>query len=147
MIERLIKKYIDQGYEPSLLLKIAQEYHRMGQSASAVSFYFKTAEVTDDKDIAYDCLIQIGECFASQGDRQGTVRMMYFHAIDLLPDRHEAYWYLSKNYSFNGDNRSAYYFIKESLKRNKNKESLSELCKLAWELGKVEEVDILNHSI
>lgn len=138
MIEELIKDYINTGYDAELMLKIAKEYHKIGQTASAVTFYFKVADNAPD-DVAYDCLINIGECFSAQQNREGTVRIMYYHALNLMPERHEAYYLLSKNWAYCNDNQSAYYFIKEALKRSKNTEVILQAVECAWHWGKHEE--------
>ena len=138
MIEGLIKDYINVGYDSELMLKIAKEYHKIGQTASAVTFYFKVAENSTD-DVAYDCLINIGECFSAQKNREGTVRIMYYHAINLIPERYEAYYLLSKNWAYCSDNQSAYYFIKQALKIDRSTDVLLQAVECAWNWGKNDE--------
>lgn len=75
---------------------LALEYHKLQQTASAVSFYLRAAERTEDKLLSYESLLKIAECFEAQGNRDNTVRGVYKHALCLLPDRPEAYFLLSR---------------------------------------------------
>ena len=75
---------------------MAREYHRIGQTAAAISYYLRAAERTDDDNLAYDCLVLIGMCFDAQGNRNYTVKSMYNAAITLIPNRPEAYYHLAK---------------------------------------------------
>ena len=123
MIEELIKDYItypdctqNDNSRIEIMYRIARDYHKAGQTASATTFYFKVAQ-TEKNELGYECLLQIGECFSQQGNREGTVRNMYHHALNLLPDRPEAYILMSKNWSFNQDMQSAYTYIKQGLEK------------------------------
>ena len=64
------------------------DYYKIGQTASAICFFLRCADRSgDDLDLAYECLIHIGDCFLSQGNRLEHVRCMYKHAISILPKR------------------------------------------------------------
>jgi tetratricopeptide (TPR) repeat protein len=111
MIEEYIQKYIETA-EPSSMYDLAVEYNKIGQTASALTFYLMFAESCKDNDLkVYEALLHAGECFSSQGRREGTVRVLYHHAARKLKDRPEAYYLLSKNWSYNGDWQSALHFI------------------------------------
>jgi len=80
-------------------LQLAKCYHDIGQTAAAVSFYLRAAELIEyDIDIQYGCLLKAAECFARQQNRQNTVKGLCLHAINVNPTRPEAYYYLSKLY-------------------------------------------------
>lgn len=83
-------------------LSLAQQYHDIGQTAAAVTYYTRAAERAAQPELAYACLILAAECFDSQKHRHVTVRSLLKRAITLLPRRPEAYWYLAKfNENFN----------------------------------------------
>ena len=159
MIEELIKEYIASPDDLGVIYKIARDYHKAGQTASAVTFYFKVAESEKDKNLAYECLLQVGECFSEQCNREGTVRNMYHHALNLLPERPEAYILMSKNWQFNGDIQSAYTYIKQglskeftkplrTLKKYHNKsEYYMQMAHCAWHWGKPDETRKYYHKL
>ena len=106
-VEELLKNYVLSPNDPENNYLLARYYHDVGQTASAVSYYIRTAERTDDKLLQYECLIQCARCFESQGTRKFTVKGFLQHAVSLLPKRPEAYFYLSLFYEgqHNSDGR------------------------------------------
>jgi len=91
-----IKEYVFDPENPEKNYRLAQEYDRIGQSASAISYYLRASERTDDLDLAYECLLRVGILFDRQNRRPQTAEVMIKHAINVRPDRPEAYFYLSK---------------------------------------------------
>lgn len=81
-------------------LDLAKAYHDLGQTAAAVTFYTRAAELTVNKNLAYSCLIRTAQCFDTQGNRHVSVKSMLRRAIVLLPQRPEAYWYLAKFHEY-----------------------------------------------
>lgn len=79
--------------------KLALIYDDMGQTASAITYYMRAAELTDDKLLAYECLLKQAICFLRQGNRNHTVSVLYKHAICLFPKRPEAHYLLSSLYA------------------------------------------------
>ena len=75
---------------------LALYYNNIGQTASAVSYYIRTAERTDDDLLKYECLIKAARCFEIQGTRSFSVKGLLQHAIALIPTRPEAYFFLSR---------------------------------------------------
>jgi hypothetical protein len=73
-------------------------YDAIGQTASALSYYLRCAERTEDEVLRYECLIRGSMCFDKQGTRGFTVKGMLQHAIAILPKRPEAYYLLSRFY-------------------------------------------------
>jgi hypothetical protein len=90
--------------------RLAEEYYSKQQYAIALTFYLKTAEVSEDKNQQYYCLIQCARCFEIPGNRKHSVMTLYKHAIKLLPDRPEAYYYLSRLYELHNDWIDAYFY-------------------------------------
>ena len=73
-------------------------YHEQGQYGGALSFFLRAAELTDDKHLAYDCLLMNALNFRAQGRRNGSQKNQLLHAIALLPRRPEAHFLLSRFY-------------------------------------------------
>lgn len=81
---------------------LANEYWNIGQTAAAISYYLRTAERTQNIDLAYECMLRIALCFDKQGNRHNSVRGAYKHALLIHPKRPEAYFLLSQfNYNVN----------------------------------------------
>lgn len=99
-------------YNPSVenRFKLAEQYYLEQQFAIALTFYLKTAELTEDKNLQYYCLIQCAKCFEIPGNRKHSVMTLYKHAIKVLPDRPEAYYYLCRVYENHHDWMDAYLF-------------------------------------
>jgi tetratricopeptide (TPR) repeat protein len=79
-------------------LCLAKYYHSIGQTASAVSYYTRTAERTEDQTLMYACLLAASDCFHSQGCRNDSVKGLLQSAIALCPKRPEGYFLLSRFY-------------------------------------------------
>jgi len=91
-------EYIKDPTNPERNFSIGLEYDLLGQSASAVSYYLRTAERTDDELLRYECLIRAALCFERQGSRNFTVKGLLLHAVALQPKRPEAFYHLSRFY-------------------------------------------------
>jgi FkbM family methyltransferase len=98
MLEQLMHDFIADPENPEKNYAFGREYEKMNQTASAFTFYLRAAERTDNKDLAYECLIRLGNCYNAQGNRKYSVKSMYKAAISLIPERPEAHYYLSLHY-------------------------------------------------
>ena len=98
ILNALLAIYIDNPEEPEINFKLALWYHAHNQTASAVSFYIRTAERTEDKILIYESMLRAAMCFNSQGCRNNSVEGMLQHAVALLPKRPEAYFHLARFY-------------------------------------------------
>jgi len=76
--------------------ELARWYHNQKQTSSAISYYLRAAERTNDSILAYECLLHMASCFNDQKNRVYTVRGLYQHAMNLLPQRPEAYFLSSR---------------------------------------------------
>lgn len=94
----LINKYIQDPTNDQNNYDLARYYHNIGQTASAVSYYIRTAERTNTTLLQYECLLLAAKCFEQQGTRAFSVIGLLMHAVSLMPKRPEAYWALSKFY-------------------------------------------------
>lgn len=97
-VQNLIDTYILDPNNPENNFILALYYDSLGQTASAVSYYLRTAERTSDNLLKYECLLKSAECFEKQGTRKFTVKGLLNQAVALLPKRPEAYFKLSQFY-------------------------------------------------
>jgi hypothetical protein len=97
-MDNLLLNFIKNPNTSESNWNLALHYHNIGQTASAVSFYLRTAERTEDSLLQYECLIRASMCFDVQGSRNFTVKGLLQHAVSIQPDRPEAYYLLSKFY-------------------------------------------------
>jgi FkbM family methyltransferase len=92
----LLNKYSLDTENPEHNFNLALEYDRLGQTASAISFYLRAAERSENLELSYVALLKMGLCFEKQEGRDQTVKGAYQQAITILPKRPEAYYLLSK---------------------------------------------------
>ena len=98
MIQELIQDLSRSPFDPKLNFAVAIEYERLNQSASAVSFYLRTAEYgrTSHPLLVYSSLVKLAQCFESQNDRLATVSNAYLQAISYEPSRREGYFFMAQ---------------------------------------------------
>ena len=96
-IESLVFELSKDPFNPVLNFNVAVEYERLQQTASAVSFYLRTAEYgyTTHPLYVYSSLLRMAHCFEDQRGREHTVRNSIQQAISYLPTRREAYFLLA----------------------------------------------------
>ena len=102
-IQPFLLEYINDPTNSELNFNMALEYDAMGQLASAVSYYLRTAERTENDLLKYECLIRAAICFEKQGSRNFTVKGLLQHAVSIIPNRPEAYYHLSRFYEHKQD--------------------------------------------
>jgi len=93
-----LQNYIYQTEEPIINFELGFEYENMGQIASAVSFYLRSAERTNDILLQYKLLLRLAICFQTLGERIHTEQTLIHKALALVPDKPEAYFLASKLY-------------------------------------------------
>lgn len=98
MIKENISKLAYDALNPELNFNVALEYEKIGQTASAISFFLRAAEYgyKNQQLITYTSLIKISNCFKLQGERENTVENALRQAISYLPQRPEAYLFISQ---------------------------------------------------
>lgn len=82
---------------PQRNFELARWYHSQGQTASAISYYLRAADRSEDLTLAYECLLHMASCFNDQKNRDYTIKGLYEHAISILPKRPEAYYLYAKS--------------------------------------------------
>lgn len=91
-MNKALINYVKDTENPETNLTLALEYKKVGQTASAISYFLRAADRTDNLNFAYECLLHMASCFYEQKNRDYTVKGLYQHAISLLPKRPEAYY-------------------------------------------------------
>jgi len=116
-IKDLIVQLSNNPFSPELNLKIADEYDRIGQTASAVSFYLRTAEYGyyTHYDHVYASLLKSAQCFSHQQNREHTVQNLYYKAIAYLPQRPEAWFLFSRYFEQNKKWQESYTYAEVGL--------------------------------
>ena len=109
-INSLIVSLSNDPFNPTLSLQIAIEYENIGQTASAVSFYLRTAEYGyySHPEHVYASLLKSAQCFSNQKNRENTVVNLYLKAIAYIPSRPEAWFLLARWYERNKKWQEAY---------------------------------------
>jgi hypothetical protein len=97
-IEQLVVELSKDPFNPTLNFDVAVEYEKQNQTASAVSFYLRTAEYGHESHptLVYASLLKAAHCFNDQNDRQATVSNCLLQAVAYLPYRPEGYFLLSQ---------------------------------------------------
>lgn len=95
-LEQLLGQYAYDTENAELNFQLATLYRTLGQTASSVTYFLRAAERTENKLLAYECLLKIAECFDAQQNRGSHVVGVYNQAICLMPERPEAHFLLSR---------------------------------------------------
>jgi hypothetical protein len=97
-IEQLVIELSKDPFNPTLNFDVAVEYEKQNQTASAVSFYLRTAEYGHESHpaLVYASLLKAAHCFDDQNDRQATVSNCLLQAVAYLPYRPEGYFLLAQ---------------------------------------------------
>ena len=79
-------------------LKLGHYYYCRGEYAPALYFYSCSAETSPDELLSYECLLLISLCFKGQGDKETSRLNALESAINLYPQRPEAFYLKSRYY-------------------------------------------------
>ena len=71
-------------------------YENSGHTAPALSYFLRSAERSEDDNLAYESLIRASYCYDKQGTRDGSAKSLLEQALCLMPKRPEAYFILSR---------------------------------------------------
>lgn len=95
IIQPHLDKYLQDPSNPELNYWLGYEYEKLGHYAGAHSYYLRCAELTDDKDLEYECLLKTWTTIAEQKRRPWYERQQLLLAVTHSPKRPEAYYFLS----------------------------------------------------
>ena len=90
-LEEKLNKYVLNPREDTHNFELACSYFDLGQYASALSYYLRTAELSINDDLIYESLLCSWDCMAKVGGRPIFERGQIFQAISQQPHRPEAY--------------------------------------------------------
>lgn len=93
----LLETYLKDVDNPLHNFRLGRYYDDMGHSASAISFYLRTAERSDDKVLQYSALMGAANCYSREGYRNFTVKCLMRNAMFIDLERPEAYLYLAEH--------------------------------------------------
>lgn len=96
---------------------LAKWYENQGHTAPAHTYYLRAAERTEDNLLAYSALIRASFCYKSQGSRDGTEKVLLENALNFLPQRPEAYYFLSLLYERKQEWQNAYTYANLGLQQ------------------------------
>ena len=146
-IEQLVVELSHDPFNPELNYTVALEYEKQKQTASAVSFYLRTAEYgyNTHQEIVYNSLIRLAKCFEDQNDRLATVSNSLLQAIAYQPNKAEAYFWLSQFHEQQKNWQECYTFacIGLSLDKDNDYRLIFEKAVSAWWIGRSEESKVL----
>ena len=97
-IQPLLDKYVHDPNDPENNYWLAWEYEKIGQNAAALSYYLRCAELSNDKDLVYECLLKTWLCVHKSKRRPWYEEQQLLTAITYNPKRPEAYYLLSSLY-------------------------------------------------
>lgn len=108
-IENLVIELSKDPFNPDLNFDLAEEYLSLNQTASAVSFYLRCAEYSDNVNPkAYASLLRMAQCFHDQQGRELSVTNCLLQAIAYDDTRPEAYFKLAEYYEKAGQWQESY---------------------------------------
>lgn len=107
-IKYFLLQYVKDTENAIKNIELANEYFRIGHYAAALSFFLRGAERTFNKELQYYSLLKMARCLEIADNRTHTVKSCYQHCITILPNRPEAYYYLSRIYEKAHDWTAAY---------------------------------------
>jgi hypothetical protein len=162
-LEILLLEYIESPDSPDVNHEIALEYEKLGQTASAISFYLRAAEFGYESApaITYVSTLKVGSLFESFGKRGWSACNSYLLALSYQPSRPEAYFYLARYYERQKNWSESYAFalagqihtIYRAEPTASSTEYLGDYCLIfqqavaAWWLGRKDESFTIFHKL
>jgi hypothetical protein len=115
-LTNLIYAFVQDSFNPTPIMAVAKEYKRLKQYASAISFFLRAANYSENLDEQYEALINVAHCFTLLPDRVDTTRTVLYHCINLNDKRPEAYFLLSRSFEWTKKWHDAYVWASMGLK-------------------------------
>lgn len=136
---------------------LAVWYENQQQYAPAHTYYLRCAERSQDNELTYQALIRSSFCYKAQGSRDGTEKIALENALMLLPERPEAYHFLSLFYERKEEWQNSYIYANLGLQHSNVEPIIPEYsgkyllifqkAVSAWWWGKGKECRELFHSL
>lgn len=115
----MLESFVKNPDDIVLCAEMALECEREGDIAGAISYFQRAAQssAADTQFLfAYCCLLRCAMLMERLGDRQELTEHMYLTAIDLCPDRPEAYAMVARNYLSQNHRIKAQIAVERALK-------------------------------
>jgi tetratricopeptide (TPR) repeat protein len=122
-LEHLIS-LINDPYNDMNNFNLGYEYETLGQTATALSYYLRCAEYTEDDNLSYECMLRMSKCLSKQGHRDLKELTCLEHAISIKSNRPEAYHIMSLYHSFRENWLKSYMYACIGLQYVDNKSRL-----------------------
>ena len=108
---------------PAKIYKLAREYDRLEQGSGAFGFYLRAADMSpgktfEEKWLQYKCMILSALIYDRNGNRNQSVEGLLKIAIDTMPERPEAFYFLAKLKAKNNDWRESLMYSKLGISHN-----------------------------
>lgn len=115
--KQLLHDVILDYNNPDKIYKLAREYDRLEQGSGAFGFYLRAADMSPGKTfkekwLQYKCMILSAFIYERNENRTQSVEGLFKLAIDTLPNRPEAYYFISKFKAKNNDWRESLMYAK-----------------------------------
>lgn len=114
-LQQAIENYIENPKDSERNYALGRLYEQEGQLAAALTFYLRTAELTKDAHLQYECLIRNHLMIAHQTRRDYSANGQLLLAMALLPERPEAYFLFSRFYENKGEWQDVYAYVNIAL--------------------------------
>lgn len=108
---------------PEKNYNLAVWYENQKQYAPAHSYYLRCAERSKNDLLTYKALIRCSFCYGFQGSRDATEKNILENALNFLPQRPDAYYFLSLFYERKQDWQNCYTYANLALQHS-DKESI-----------------------
>ena len=107
------------------IYKLAREYDKLEQGSAAFSFYLRAADMVEgnhyqDRWLQYKCMILGAFIYDRNLNRDHSVIGLLKIAIETMPERPEAYYFISKYYQAKNEWRDSLMYAKIGLEVEKN---------------------------
>jgi hypothetical protein len=109
-LKEQIYRYIDAPLNPGVNFDTGLYYESLGQTAAALSFFLRCAELTESDLLAYEALLKTHKCIATQTRRPVWEKEQLMIAMTHMPKRPEAYFLLSQWHSHREEWTEAHYY-------------------------------------
>ena len=97
---------------------IAESYFAEGHYASAMGFYLRAADYTDDEDLRYSARYMVVKSLSVVGHRDVFEEGMWWKVNNSDPERPEGYVAMARYYQFRGNTRLTYQVAKLGLEKS-----------------------------
>jgi hypothetical protein len=102
--------YVNDTENDECNFNLAAWYENQGHLSPACSYYLRCAELTKNNSLAYECLLKLYVCYKQLSNRDYTCENLLKSALNLFPQRPEAYFLLSQFYEHKSNWMDSYLY-------------------------------------